>query len=331
MTSIKEILNKGINILKGIKLNQKLFTFFFFLFLSIIFWFLNALNKEYVANISIPLKFTNLPEDKMVLGETPKMLAAQVAAYGYTFLDYKTATQNPVIVNLKFHTIHKVSGHKNRYYLLSNVLKPEISSNLGENIEIKNIIPDSLIFKFDEIVKKKVPIKSKIKIKLEKQFMLKDSIKFFPDSIIIKGLKSNLVKINEVYTEAKEIKNVNDSIKIKIKLKKIPDVIFQKDEIICKAFAEEYTEMNLEIPIQILHLPDNLNMKLFPSFVKVAFNVGFSNYERIFTQQFIFSVDYSDLNLENEDKINVKLDKSPKEVYLIRFNPHKVDYIIEKK
>ena len=323
----KKILDK----LKRGKVNKNVFTFFFFLLLSIIFWFLNALNKEYVANISFPIKYVNLPKDKMTFGEMQSTLDAKVVAYGYTFLDYKISKKKPVIIDLKVHTLHQVKKQKKRYYILANILKPNISSVLGENIEIKKINQDSIIFNFEEIIKKKVPVISNIELKLEKQYMLVDSIQFLPDSIFIRGLKSCLDTINEVYTVSKKIENVNDSINIKIKLKKIKDVAFQRDVVMCKAVAEEFTEMNFEIPIELINLPDSVNVKLFPSDVKIAFNVGFSNYDNILSSQFKFIIDFSKIDMKNEEKLRVKLDKLPKEVYLVRYYPKNVDYIVEKK
>ena len=330
MKTVKKIFNKSFNRLKRIKLNHKIFTFFFFLFLSIIFWFLNALNKKYVANISFPVKYINFPKDKMTFGKIQSKLDAQVAAYGYSFLDYKISKKEPVIVDLKIHTLHLVKNRKKRYYILSNVFKNDISSVLGENIVVKKINQDSIIFNFEEIIRRKIPVKSNVILKLEKQYILKDSIRFFPDSIFIKGLKSNIDTINEVYSVTKVIENVNDSININIDLKKIKNVVFQKEAVICKAVAEEFTEMNFKIPIRFRNLPDSVNIKLFPSDVKIAFNVGFSNYDKILANQFQFIIDFSEIDINKEEKLRIKLDKLPKEVYLVRYYPKNVGYIVEK-
>jgi len=327
---IKGILKKWLNKFKKIKINHNVFTFFFFLILSVIFWFLNALNKEYVASISFPIKYINIPKDKMTFGKIQSTIDVKVEAYGYAFLDYKISAKKPVIIDLKTHNLRQVKNHKKRYYILSNTIKVEISNILGKNIELKKINQDSIIFNFEKIVKKKVPVKSRVNLKLEKQFMLIDSIQFFPDSIFIKGLKSKLDTINEVFTVSKKIKNVNDSINIKIGLKKIQDIVFQQKNVVCKAVAEEFTEMNYEIPIGLINLPENISVKLFPSMVKVAFNVGFSNYDKILLNQFEFLIDFSEIDINQEEKLRLKLVKLPKEAYLVRYYPKKVDYIVEK-
>ncbi len=327
MEKIKKI---SLTKLKKTKLNQNIFIFFFFLVLSVIFWFLNALNKEYDANISIPIEYINLPKDKMTFGKIQTTLSVKATAYGYAFLDYEISAKNPVVIDLNIHKVRKVQSSTKRYYINTNTLKSDITNIIGKDIEIKKINQDSLIFSFEEIIRKKVVIESRINLKLEKQYVLMDSIKFFPDSIFIKGLKSNLDTINKIFTVYKEVSNVNDSIRFRTKLQKINNVEFQTNHIMCTAVAEEFTEMEFELPIEIINFHKNTTIKLFPSVVKVAFNVGFSDYDKILSSQFKFSIDFSEIDINNDEKLSVKLVKSPKEVYLVRYYPKKVDYIVEK-
>jgi len=327
---VKNTLNKVFQKLKRKKLNQNIFTFFFFLILSVIFWFLNALNEKYVSNISFPLKYINLPKDKMTFDKMQSTIDVKVAAFGYDFLDYKISAKEPIIIDFNVSKLHQVKNQKKRYYILTNFIKSNIANALGENIEVKKIIKDSIIFNFEEIIKKKVPIRSNIDLKLEKQYMLVDSISLVPDSLFIRGLKSDLDTINEVFTVYKEVKNVNDSISFKIKLKEIENIAFQNKYITCNAVAEEFTEMQFEVPIEQINLPKNTTVKLFPSIVKVAFNVGFSNYDKILLNNFKFVIDFSEIDINQEEKFHIKLVKLPKEVYLVRYYPKKVDYIIEK-
>ena len=66
---------------KKITLNKRFLIFFFFLLLSILFWFLTALNKEYVTSISYPVRYIRFPEDRVLVNDIPDRLDLTVANF----------------------------------------------------------------------------------------------------------------------------------------------------------------------------------------------------------------------------------------------------------
>ena len=83
---------------KKITLNRRVLIFFFFLFLSVLFWFLTAMNQEYTATISYPVRFYRFPEEKVLVNEMPDRLELTVNATGYTLLRYQwTSRISPIL------------------------------------------------------------------------------------------------------------------------------------------------------------------------------------------------------------------------------------------
>ncbi len=316
--------------IKGIKLNPNSFTFFFFLLVSAIFWFFNALNKDYVATIKVPIKFLNFPENKLVAGEFLDYVDVKVAANGYSFLKYKSASFDEAIINIQLHSIYRISEtDEKRFYLLTSTIKNEISNLLDGNTEIKSISPDSIIFDLDEVIKKKVPVNRSFLINYRKQFMLKDKIRIIPDSIFIRGVKSVLDTVNFVNTETNVFDDVHDSLKFDIELEKINGVAFSKNMVECSIPVEEFAELSFVLPIEVVNQPEDFNLKLFPSEAKVICNVGFSQYRQVFKQEFRFTVDYNDIK-NNLERIRLSLDKFPENVSSVRFYPISVEYLVEE-
>ena len=86
---------------KKITLNRRVLIFFFFLLLSILFWFLTALNKEYVTSISYPVRYIRFPEDKVLVNDIPDRLELNVNASGFTLLRYKLKSRlTPIIFDV---------------------------------------------------------------------------------------------------------------------------------------------------------------------------------------------------------------------------------------
>jgi hypothetical protein len=314
----------------SIRINQKLLTFGFFLLVAALLWFFNALNKEYYTDLVIPVKFINLPDNKLQVGEAETSLIVNVSALGYQVIDYKTSSISPVLVDFKKIGLIPASGRKNSYYILTSSMRDELSLVLGHNLRINKIRPDSLIVELVKVVSKKVPVKQNFKIEFRKQFMLSDSVKFVPDSVVIKGKESILDTIGAVYTEITDLNDIHDSSWFEIKLKLIKGVEFKENKVNCLIKAEQFTELEFKLPVYILNEPLGYSVKLFPSEVKVVCNVGFNNYHNITGDQFRIVADYFEIEKSKKARVLLILNKKPLNVSNVRIYPQSVDYIIEK-
>lgn len=316
--------------IRTFKFDPNTFTFLFFLLVSTVFWFFNALNKDYVATIKVPVKFINFPENRLLAGDFINHLDVKIEANGYSFLKYNSTPIKTAVINLKLHSIYAVSETNNkRFYLLSSTIQNEIAAQLDEATTIKSIKPDSIIFVLDEVIKKKVPVTKNILLNFRQQYMLKDSVKIIPDSIFIRGVKSLLDTINQVYTIHKVFNDLHDSLSVKLPLEKIKGVAFSVEQITCIIPVEEFAEISYTLPIQVENLPPNYTLKLFPSEAKVVCNVVFSQYRQVFPQQFKFTVDFNDTKNKPE-QVKVILSKHPQNVSSVRYYPIAVDYLLEE-
>lgn len=316
--------------IKGVRLEPKSFVFLFFLLVSTIFWFFNALNKEYVATIQIPVEFVNFPENKLVTGESTDYVDVKIAANGYSFIKYKSAALKKTVINLQLHSIYKVNeADDRRFYLLTSTIKNEISGFFDRDVEIKSISPDSIVFNLNEVIKKKVPVIRNFLLNYRKQYMLKDEISLIPDSISIKGVASVLDTVDFVYSQTKVFNDVHDSLVFDIDLEKIPDVEYSNNTVKCIVPVEEFAELSFVLPIEVENLDPGYTLKLFPADAKVVCNVGFSEYRQVFKQQFRFTVDYKELEKQS-DRIKLNLSKFPDNVQSIRYYPISVEYLLEE-
>ena len=92
--------------------------------------------------------------------------------------------------------------------------------------------------------------------------------------------------------------------------------------------VEKFTEKELEIPVQIKNKPENVNIKFFPSEVKITFMVGLSEFEDINAADFSAVVDYNTVLLKKENP-EVEIEKKPSNIEILRISPDRVEYLIE--
>ncbi len=306
---------------------KKIAIFSVFVFIATIFWFLDALNREYTTKIEYPIEFFNFPEDVSITSNYPKYLSVTIKAHGFDIIGKKNIS-NPFQIDIKkLSVIDKTDRSKLIISLrkISDDLFPKI-----QNIEIVHIVPESIILTTSKISSKKVPIKLNINYTAKMLYMQSGDIQILPDSITISGPDKILSKLSEVETVPMGYKNLNDTLTEKIQLKKISNVNFSKKIVNIILPIEKYTENEIKIPVEIINCPDSLKLITFPNEVKLTYKIGLSRYKTIGEFNFKAVVDFLQATEKNKEKILVQLTKQPDYLQSVKISPEYLEYIIEK-
>ena len=129
-------------------MNRRVLVYFFFLLLSVLFWFLTAMNKDYPTTISYPVRYIKFPEKKVLVNDIPDRLELSVNAGGYTLLKYKLRSYiDPIIFDVETFSLNRVLGDHSTMYIKTNSAREDITTQLAD-IEIVSISPDTLFFQF---------------------------------------------------------------------------------------------------------------------------------------------------------------------------------------
>jgi len=315
----------------NVKINQNALLFSFFLLLSIIFWFLDALSEKYVSQINYPVRYTSFPDNKILQNQLPNTLKLKVEAYGFDILKYKLSiAQTPVFVQVNSLPLRETDDNAS-IYISTNYMHQEIEKQLSAGINLIDISPDSIVFRFANQLRKKVVVRHNFSIQFKQPYLLSGKIKFEPDSILISGLAQQVKAIQYIETEAVGFENMKDSVEQTVPLKTLSGIEFSKNEVKATIPIEQFTQKEFELPIQVQNLPDNLQIKLFPQHVKLLFLVSLSNYKRIIPAYFQATVDYNLLKNNKQEKVPVKISKQTSDIQNLQIYPTEVEYIVEIK
>jgi hypothetical protein len=320
---------KGEEKIKG---RRKLSAFLICLFIAALFWFLNALSKNYNATISFPVIYSNLPKDKVLTHELPKFVTLELNAQGFNILAYKFKFLNDSIMidvgNLK---MVQNNGHYESKMPTSSRLY-RISRQLASEVTIYRVQPDTLYFNFGDKKIKEIPIKLNHKISFEKQHRLHERIIFSPSTIKVEGLNDKIDMLEFLETDSIVLNNLTSSVTVPVSIK-IPkgyeDMTFSSKSVMVTVPVEKFTEVSVDIPIEIVNLPIDRSMKIFPEKIHITAIVGFNDFDRINEHLFTARVDY--LKRDNTNRLPVEIVRHPEFVQIHRFQPQKVEYIIRKR
>lgn len=296
-------------------------------------WLLRSLSNVYEANLSYPVKYINIPENKVLIGELPDRLQLTIKSTGIVILKNKI---RPKLIPLKFDVnsfrLNTLPEDTSVFFILTSVAKEKLSEEL-DKINITDISPDTLFFNFTYMVSKMVKIYPNIVTKdriLEKQHMLNGEMVILPDSILASGPQFIIDTLKGVYTEELELNNLSDSLRQECKLKKMSLLSFPVKEVEILIPVDLFTEGSLTIPVSTINAPDSIVIKPIPNSVKITYIATLSKYDRVTEEILRPHIDYSDFELGLLSKQKVLLDSIPPYIQIKNIYPPRVEVLLEK-
>ena len=203
MQSIKTKIISYIRQHRKIPLQQNVATYGVCLVIATALWFLNALNKTYVTEISYPVKYTDFPKGKLLVSELPEEMTLEIKAHGFALLRYKISTAfQPIVFNVNSYSNGVIEKNDLLSFTVTTAeVKERINSQLNQDIELLNIKPESVTFEFSRFQTKTVPVIPQVTYTLKHQYILRKDITVTPDSLRIEGPASIVDTLRAIYTK----------------------------------------------------------------------------------------------------------------------------------
>lgn len=326
-------LKKIFSSLKEKLFNRNVAVFSFFLLLSFIFWFINALSKDIDSTIKYPVRYINFPDNMALVNELPEKLSLDVHGPGYSVLKSKIGGNRvPLLINVSnWGRSVRDDAAGQEFFIYSFNLRESFKRQVRADFEINAVRPDTLNFIFDRVISKKVPVKPDVHIIPQRQFMVNGKITADPDSVTLSGPKTVIDTIAYVSTVHQEFNQVSENLNRTLAIETISKVGLSHKNVEIKVPVEQFTEQIIEVDIKILNKPDTADVRLFPDEVRIHFNIALSDYNRIQDIPVEAVVDMKNLDIRKVESLKVEIVNLPSFISSVRYDPRRVEYIIEKK
>ena len=122
------------------------------LLLSSVFWYIKSLGKESEAGVRYPVKYTNLPRERLIIDKPQAILNLYLKGPGSSILKLKlSGKKTPVIIDISKVNYKRVPGSKGfDYYIVTSGLAKSLDVQLRSGCEITSIKPDTLFFTLEK-------------------------------------------------------------------------------------------------------------------------------------------------------------------------------------
>ena len=317
------------NILKAVRnflfsgLNKEFLIFLFFLALSGAFWLLMTLNETMEREFKIPMRLSGVPRNAVITGELPDTVRVTVRDKGFTLVTYDF---RPLV--FRFSNYADEDEGKGMIPL-ADVQKQVLSQMYGSS-KLLQVKPGAFDFYFTYGTSKKVPVVFRGKITTNKSYYLAHT-EFYPSMVTVYANKQQLDKLQTVEIEPFNYRNLQDTIRQAVKIRKIRGVKIVPSTVRLSVYPDVLTEEAIEVPITAINMPPGMVLRTFPSKVTVRFTIGASLFRTIKPSLFKVVVDYEELAANPSDKCTLQLRSVPRSVSKASLEIERVDYLLEQQ
>ena len=307
-------------------LSKDFFVFLTFLVMSAIFWVLTTLNETYETDVEVRLELVDIPNNTVITEPLPDTIKVMVRDKGYYLVKY-LYFDNMRVVRIPFALY---SGQQSKGVVSPSDLQKLLRSRFGETCTILAIKADHLDFYYSHGSQKKVPLIYSGTATAKTNFYVMD-VKISPDSVVVMASKSALDTINAVYTEPKDIEDVDNSVTKIVPIARIWGAKTKINQAKVRVVVDRLTEKVLNVPVTAINLPPQLLLKTFPGRVDVKVSVGASMANRLRPEQFSVTVNAEDLaERASKDKLKLSITSKPDYVLKAWLTTTAVDYVLER-
>lgn len=310
--------------------DRRIFVFSVCLLIATTLWFLDALSKNYTTTLSYNVKYVNPPENLFLANNPPSKLDLRVEAHGFTLLRHKLAFSfSPILLDLSAFT-ENMESVNNDVRVTSESLIRRIGNQVSNEISIAEVSPEAILLRFDTLETRLVPVEAKITLNFKPQFNLSGPLLIKPDSIEISGPAGALDTITFLPTVPVTFDDLETSIEQLISVEHPVRTQLSPEKVLLSVPVEKFTEKKITLPVQIINIPEDVQIKLFPPNVTISFMVGLSSYENITSADFTATVDYNQVSTDKET-LEVQVEATPLYIQQVKVTPSSVEYLIESE
>ena len=300
-------------------MRKKLNIFLASVVFSIVLWGSISLSDYYYTNIDVKLSLVNFPDGYTTGSPIPDKVRLRVKGRGWKLLSLNVGPESEFIV-----TADKDSG----WHSISLYNYLESNRWLLSDVDIINILPDSIRFFVERTMSKKLPLISNLNLEFKPGYGLASEIILKPDSVMVTGPISYLKPMKEINTQNKSFGPIDTKTENEVGLPEkkgfsyninVIDVLLDVQKIVDKQFDN--------IVVEVSNVPVGKEVVLLPNKITLNVRGGIDILGKLNENQFRAKIKYHDLVQDTTGSVAPVIE-IPKNVTLQYLKPERLRYII---
>lgn len=285
------------------------------------------MSESFVYDLVVKTDYIQVPDSLILLHQSENELKIKIRANGFQLLRYQLS---PKRVQLDLSALRQ---SRNRYYLTSGILRRQIGSQMTSGSTLVELETDTLYVTLEKLDAKWVPVLPDVTLDFTQNFMLDGSLKIEPERVRILGPKAEIDTIQSLNTVAVRLENIQEDILLDLAIKAteyLPNTKFSTRTVNVTGTVFKFTETLIEVPVEVINLPEQVLIKTFPPAVSVLCRGRVDDLKNLDPQAFKVQADYTNPDVES-GRLRLELIEFPKRVNTAILQKHTVEFIVRRE
>lgn len=304
------------------KRNQKLRSFLVFLLMAASIWFLTKFSKPLVAEFRLNLEYTNFPQQTLVSTDAPKVLNVTVNANGFKLLTEFFSDKSLVIDLSAGRLLEDDKIRFSQDQLLAFCYRKMPAAG------VISLDTKELIVPIDRMAAKEIEVLFQGEVSLSQGFKMIGPPKIEPNKITVYGPSQMIDTISSIRTIYTRLEGLRNNINKAIALESLfsNELSRSQDSIFWSAKILEYTQKQIELPVELINVPRGKKLQIFPEMMTLSVEIPVNEYALYDKSNFRLICDYTERISEDSFMIP-RLSQLPQGVFKPELSHKKVDYV----
>jgi YbbR domain-containing protein len=291
------------------------------------FWVLNALNKgDYNTVVDYPIAIVFDESEFMPVEQLPNRIKIEINGNGWDLLrKYFQINESPFLI--------EINNPSNKDFIVTSDLRRTLADNISPS-GLVSIVTDTVKFKIDEVVTRKVKIEvDTTATSLAQNFKYGSGITIDPPFVDIKGPTSVLQELDGVLKvklgEEKINKDFNKLIPVVLPSAYTDFLTLSDESVQIKFEVYQMLEGNKRLKIKMVNFPKNVSLAQEPTNIIMSYFIDERKVAELSKYEFEAILNYN--NRDQEDS-TIFVELRPKASFLekIKFEPEVLKLKYEK-
>ena len=306
---------------------RKINIFLIFLLCSFLAWLVSRLSETYVDRTTFDLEYINVPDSLLLADNSFKNVDVRLRASGFQFLGFY---YNRKKIKIDLSTM---ANNQSDFYVTQLDLRKQIESQLSASMTLLELDRDTLFIDFYKVESKEVPITPNISLNPAQNYLVDGKLKIEPSLISITGPKKELDIVNSISTTEVELNEISEDFSIVVDLvlpEELKNSVLTIKKVRISGNVFRFSEKLLEIPVEVINLPEGTQIKTFPSTIAVLCKARIDRLKDINPLDFKVVADFQEHRGDNQN-LQVSLIEQPNDVYSVQLMMNEVEFILKRQ
>ncbi len=251
---------------------HNMLVFLIFLGIATVFWFVMALNDNVQSGVTVRINIVGVPDSVKFISDPPEKMHVVVRDKGSTLL--RTRSFRVPILTVNF----KDFAHNGSLVFSHSDLMAALKSTFGGNALILSASLDSIRLPFVSSKGRSIPVDVIVTATPAPGSVIGGEPSAKPSRVMAYGPHSVLDTLSRVYTQRAEKRNLAEPTRFSVKLLPVAGVRLEPQAVDVLIPVEPLVTKDFVVQVNVMNLPENRQLLLFPSTVTVSAFVPMSRF-----------------------------------------------------